>query len=111
MFQKHEIDEDIVIRDYAEVFDAFFDQRELIPAGHYYDVAFDDLERDPVGELRKIYHQLTLPDFGVTEAVVERYVDSLKGYSRNRFPQLPDDTRERLAREWTRCFDEWDYAK
>ena len=110
-FQKNVIDEETVIRDYAEVFDAFFEQRHLVPQGHYCEVAFDDLERDPVREVRRIYERLQLPEFAQAESAVQEYVDSLTGYSRNRFPELPDATRQRLAREWARCFDEWDYAK
>lgn len=110
-FQAHSIDEVGVIRDYAEVFNAFFEQRHLIPDGHYCEVAFDDLERDPLGALRRIYSQLELPEFAYAEQAVSAYVDSLSGYRRNRFPELGNATREKLAQAWARCFDEWDYGK
>jgi hypothetical protein len=110
-FQKNFMDEDIVIRDYAEVFDAFFEQRVLIPEGNYCEVAYDDLARDPLGEMRRIYERLQLPEFAHAEPALREYVDSLAGYSRNRFPDLPGDTRQRLAREWSRCFEQWGYEK
>ena len=66
-FQKDVIDEETVVRDYVEVFDAFFEQRNLIPEGHYCEVAFDDLERDPVREVRRIYGRLQLPAFAQAE--------------------------------------------
>lgn len=102
---------DVVVRDYVEVFDAFFEQRQLIPEGNYCEVAYDDLERDPMGTLRQIYERLQLPEFTHAEPAIRQYVDSLAGYTRNRFPELPDVERARIAREWSRCFEEWGYVK
>ena len=98
-----------VIRQYRELYDAFFSQRALVPPGHFHEVRFEDLERDPVGELRRLYGALGLPDFGHFEAPLRRYVDSQKGYRKNVFPALPADLRRRVASEWKRCFDEWGY--
>jgi hypothetical protein len=36
-------------------------------------------------------------------------VESLSGYKKNTLPELSPDLRERIATEWRRCFEEWDY--
>lgn len=108
-FQKTAIDDEMVIGDYAEVFDAFFEQRDLIPADQYCEVAFDDLEQNPVDELRRIYAELDLPEFAAAEPAVREYVESLSGYRRNKFQELPEGIREQLRARWRQCFVQWEY--
>jgi omega-hydroxy-beta-dihydromenaquinone-9 sulfotransferase len=97
------------LRQYREVYDAFFEERGLIPKGHFHEIAFEALEADPVGQVRGIYEALALPDFRRAEPGLRRYVESLSGYQKNTLPELPAELRSRVAREWRRCFDEWGY--
>ena len=57
----------------------------------------------------EIYSGLGLPDFDHARLALERYSKSLAGYQKNVFPELPAEMRERIGREWRRCFDEWGY--
>ncbi len=100
-----------VIRQYKEIYDAFFEERSLIPADRFHEICYEDLEKDPVGELRKLYDALQLPAFGQVEPNVRTYVDSLSGYRKNSFPDLAPEVRRRIASEWRRCFEEWGYPK
>ena len=97
------------LRQYREVYDAFFEERGLIPKGHFHEVGFEALEADPIGQVRGVYEALALPDFGHVEPALRRYAESLSGYQKNTLPELPPDLRERIAGEWRRCFDEWGY--
>ena len=101
---------DEIIAAYREMHDAFFDQRHLIPQGHYHEIAYEDLACDPIGQLRAAYHELSLGDFDRVRGRMREYVDSEAGYSRNRYPRLSEDVCQRLEREWHRSFDEWGYA-
>ena len=109
--QEGAVNAESVIRDYADVYDSFFEHRHLIPAKNYCEIAFDQLEKDPLGQIKYVYETLSLPDFDYAEPKLRDYVQSLQGYSRNTFPKLPSDVRERLAREWARCFEEWQYQQ
>ena len=102
--------EDYIARQYREVYDAFFAERELIPSGRFHELAYESLETDPIGQLRNLYETLSLPDFAAAEAVVRQYLASLSGYRKNTFGELNLELRQRLAREWRRCFEEWGYA-
>ena len=98
-----------IIRQYRELYDAFFEERALIPAGHFHEVCFEELERDPIDEVRRLYEALGLPAFEGVEPELRRYVNSLGGYRKNAFLALPPDQRRRVAAEWQRCFQEWGY--
>jgi hypothetical protein len=97
------------IRLYQEVADAFFDEKRLIRADRFCEVRFDDLERDPIGQMRRIYEVLKLPDFHVVEPAMQRYLATLRDYTKNKYSPLAPEVRQRIAREWTRSFEAWGY--
>jgi len=101
--------DDRTLRQYREVYDAFFEERGLIPEGHFHEIGFEALEADPIGQVRGIYEALALPDFRQVEPALRRYVESLSGYKKNTLSELPPDLRGRIAGEWRRCFEEWGY--
>ena len=84
-------------------------QREQAGAVGFHELGFEALEKDPVGEMRKLYEVLGLPEFAKVEPTLRMYVDSLSGYRKNKFPELAPDLRNRIAGEWRRCFEEWGY--
>ena len=94
--------EDRTIRQYREVYDAFFEERGLIQPARIHELRFEDLEADAVGQARAIYHALNLPDFSHVEPALRAYVDSLGGYKKNTFPELPSELRARLAQRRAR---------
>jgi hypothetical protein len=99
-----------VIRQYREMYDVFFEERGLIPAGQFHEVRFADLEADPVGTVQGIYEGLSLPEFAEVEPALRGYVTSLAGYRKNEFRPLAAPVAQRLRREWGRCFEEWGYG-
>ena len=70
---------------------------------------FEDLEREPVVEMRKLYEALQLPGFDTVEPGLRKYLDSLTGYQKNQFPELGADLRSKVHKEWKRNFDAWGY--
>ena len=98
------------IRQYKEVYDAFFEERGLIPKARFHEICFESLEADPIGHLRHTYEALALPDFQVVEPAIQRYVESLGGYRKNAFLEIPFELKTRIAREWRTCFEEWGYS-
>jgi hypothetical protein len=101
--------EDRILGQYKEVYDAFFEERGLIPKGHFHEVHFENLEKDPLGQVRRIYEALALPDFGHVEPALRRYLATIAGYKKNTLPELPAELQSRVAREWRKCFEEWGY--
>jgi hypothetical protein len=99
-----------ILRRYRLIYDAFFEQRELIPEGQYHEVCFEDLERDVPGQIAGIYERLDLGDFGQAEPKVRAYMDSASGYKKNSYRPLPKRLRERIAAAWQRSFREWGYS-
>jgi omega-hydroxy-beta-dihydromenaquinone-9 sulfotransferase len=101
--------DEAVLRRYQLMYDAYFEERDLIPADRLYELAFEDLENDPVGQIRGAYEQLGLADFDAVLPRLEEYVGSLANYRKNEYPNLPLSLRRRIRTSWAKSFDEWDY--
>jgi len=102
--------DEAVLRVYSHVFDAFFEDRGLIPPGQYHEVGFTDLEQRPIDALSQIYEKLGLDGFARARPRLEAYLATLAGYKKNRFPPLDAARRERVTQAWRRTFEEWGYS-
>jgi len=98
-----------VLRQYRQMYDAFFQDKVSIPSGRFHEIAFEDLEREPVLHMRRLYEGLQLPDFTTVEPVLRKHLDSLTGYQKNQFPELSAALRTRVHEEWKRNFEAWGY--
>jgi hypothetical protein len=103
--------EERTIRQYKELYDAFFEERQLIPARQFHEVRYADLEVAPMGQMQAIYEALSLPEFADVEPTMQNYLSSLASYRKNSYAELPAETKARVAREWGRCFEQWNYPK
>ena len=102
------IDEGILTR-HETMYDAYFEDLPLIPAGRFCEIAFDDLDADPTGQIRRVYDTLSLGGFDTFQPQLQAYVDTLKGYEKNSFTGLDAPTRAVVAERWKRSFDTWGY--
>ena len=54
---------DSVLETYTEMYEAYFADRALVPPGQLVEIAYEDLERDRLGQLEMIYERLNMGDF------------------------------------------------
>lgn len=104
------IDDDILTR-HEVMYDAYFDDLTLIPQDRICDVAFDDVEADPMATLARVYDHLSLEGFDGYRPKAQAYVDSISGYKKNSFSTLDAETKAIVADRWSRSFDTWGYPK
>jgi len=100
-----------IIRIYRTMYDSFFEEKHVVPKGRFHELGFEELERDPVGQVKKIYERLDIPGFEEFEPSLKRHLASVSGYRKNEYPELPTAMRERIARAWERGFEEWGYPR
>lgn len=105
------VDEDAVLRTYQTMYEAYFADRDLVPPGCLVEIAYEDLDRDPLSQLRSIYEALSLPDFEPVRPAIETYLSSVAGYKKARHPNLDDPTRQKVATACAQCFDTWGYPR
>ena len=99
-----------VLEFYDRLMHAYLAARSKIPAGHHVEVRFEDLERAPLEEVRRIYDTLQLPGFADAEARFRDYIDSVSGYKKNKY-ELSADVIEKVNRHWAFAFEQWGYER
>lgn len=103
--------DDWILGQYRQMYDAYFAERSLIPQGQLCEIAFESVEADPLGELRRVYQSLSLPEFAEVEPRVTEYLSRIADYKKNEFKSLPGELQGRIVSAWQRCFEEWDYPR
>ena len=63
----------------TRMYRGFEDQRQRLDPAAIYDVRYEDLVADPVGEVGKIYEQLELGDFGPVRDKIAAFVGAAEG--------------------------------
>ncbi len=100
----------MVLSQYRSLYEAYLHQREKIPSGQHYELAYEELIANPVLQLEKAYKHLQLPDFEIARPRLEAYLETTKNYQRNKHVEIPSELREQINREWEFCFDAWGYS-
>jgi omega-hydroxy-beta-dihydromenaquinone-9 sulfotransferase len=104
------VDEEGILRRYQEMYDAYFEERALIPDGRLHELRYEALEADPVGEVAAIYERLGLPGFAGVEPKLRAYAAATSGYRKNRHVELSPERRRRIGEAWRRNFEAWGYS-
>jgi hypothetical protein len=101
--------EEYVFDTFERMYDAFEQDRALIPPSRLCEVRYEELVRDPLGGLRQVYEQLELDGFEQVLPAVEEYLSTMEGYQTNRY-QMPPELRERVSKRWARFIQQYGYG-
>jgi hypothetical protein len=93
---------------YEDMLQRFLADKALIPPGNLAEVKFEDLEAQPLAELRRLYEELALPGFAQAEAAFRAYIASQAGYQKNKF-ELSSADVALVNQHWRFAFEEWGY--
>jgi len=104
-------DDDRILRTYREMHRQYFIDRDRIPPGHLCEVRYEDLERQPLVTMERIYTELGLPDFDKLRPRLVQYLERTSGYQKNRHQPLPPALIRRINSEWAESFERWGYPQ
>lgn len=82
--------------------------RPLIADSRFCCVRFDDLVRDPIAEMRRVYSRLDCGNFTSAQPAAEKYLADRAGYRQNQY-QRDEETRRMIQTRWARMFQQWGY--
>jgi len=63
----------------------------IIAKEHFYELKFEDLEADPVGEVRKIYDKFDLPFNDTSLQNIQNFMNGIKDFRKNEFILLEEE--------------------
>jgi len=113
--QLQEIDqrelENWVLQFYTQLMQKLLADKALIPAGNLVEVRYEDLDKEPLAQLRKIYETLSLPGFAEAEPAFRTYLDSIAGYQKLAHKKLDDSATTKVNQNWQFAFDALGYKR
>jgi hypothetical protein len=96
---------------FERMYRGFERQRPLIPANRICDVRYEDLVRDPVGQVQAIYDKLELGDFERIRVPLEAYLRDQRDYQTNRHETLEPEIRAEIRRRWSDYAEKYGYGE
>ncbi|MBA4188268.1 MAG: hypothetical protein C0467_09710 [Planctomycetaceae bacterium] len=91
--------EEKVLREFRVIYDRLEEARPLLKPGRFHEVRYEELVKNPVGEMQKVYAGLELDGFDAARPRVEKYLQQTTGYETNKYA-ITEEQREKVSREW-----------
>ena len=101
--------EEFIFWRYRELYDAYLDAKDSVPAGQLVEIHYEDLVREPLATMQKVYDGVDLGPFDDVRPAIESYLSSVKSYRTNRYESMDPELERRIRTEWRRVFDAWGY--
>jgi hypothetical protein len=91
--------DELVLSTFTRMYERLEEGKKLLDPRQFYEIRYEDLIKDPVGEMRKMYDHLGLGGFDEMLPHLQEYLASVKGYETNRYT-LTDAQRAVVAERW-----------
>ena len=86
----------------------YFEERTLVPEGNLAEICFEDLEKNPINEVKKIYQTLGLEGYAQLETPLISYVESQRSYKKNGH-RISATDKARVEQRWGFALDNFGY--
>lgn len=108
-FPKNKDLNEFIFDAYERMYRGYFAQRGTLDPKNLYEIRYEDLVRDPVGEVERIYQVLELGDFEPVRDKLTAYIHAQKDYVKNEHSLDPALAAE-IRRRWSEYFERFGYA-
>jgi len=100
--------DDIIFTTYQRMMKTLIADLSQLPEEKFIEIKYEDLEEKPLIELNKVYHRLGLAGFEEAEPFFEKYLDGIRGYTKNQYNQNPDEL-SLIRSHWQPIIDHYNY--
>jgi hypothetical protein len=100
--------EEHVYKTFNRVYDKIEEGKGLIDFDRFYELRYEDLVGDPVGQMATLYDHLGLGGFEQVLPKLQAHVANNAGYKTNRY-QLGDEQRAEITRRWGSVIRQYGY--
>jgi hypothetical protein len=101
--------EEQVLSTFQTLYQKLEEGSRLVPPGHFYELRYEDLVRNPIEEMRKVYEHLGLGGFDRFQPRLEAYLANNKDYQTNRYDLAPQ-TRGKISERWGDVIRKYGYG-
>jgi hypothetical protein len=101
--------EEHVLMTFTRMYDRLEEAKKLLDSKQYFEIRYEDLTKDPVSAIERIYKHFELGQFEACLPRLREYLASIKGYETNKY-QLSDEQRALIAKRWREVIERYGYA-
>lgn len=94
---------------FDRMYRVFEEDRHLIPEDRFCEVHYEDLARDPMGQMQAVYANLGLGSFEPVRPAIQAYMDRTRDYKVNRH-ELTPEARDRITQRWRGFIERYGYS-
>lgn len=100
----------MILENYRLIMKGYLETKVLVPKGALIEIAYEDIGKgDELQVFRQIYETLSLGDWEKVKPTIQEYLDSKKGYKKNRFIPIAPEMVKKIQEEWGFVFEEYGY--
>jgi hypothetical protein len=103
--------EDYVFATFRHLYGRIEKCRSLVPPGRFHELRYEDLIRDPEGELRRLYDRLDLGGFDGLLPRLRAWLAANAGYRTNRYRPLDPHLEAEITRQWGEVIRRYGYER
>jgi len=107
---KYEGLEECVFDTFTRMYEAFEQGRRRLDPSHICDVRYEELVKDPIGQMRRIYDHFGLGEFDKVLPALEQYAARTADYKPGTY-ELPAETRDAIDRRWAAFIERYGYGR
>lgn len=101
--------EEQVLQTFTHLYERLEEGKKVLGPERFYELRYEDLIKDPVGEMKKIYDHFHLGGFEAFLPRLQAYLATIKGYETNRY-ELPESQRSTIATRWSAVIHRYGYG-
>lgn len=102
--------EEHVLSTFVRLYEALDRGKLLVDPSHYFELRYEDLVADPLGQIQTLYEKLNLGDFAPARPQLEAYLARTKGYETNKY-QLTPEQRAAVSQRWGPIIRKYGYEE
>jgi hypothetical protein len=103
--------DEYVFRTFTHLYARIEEGRRLVAPDRFHELRYEDLIRDPEGEMRRLYDRLGLGGFEDALPRLRQYLAENAGYQTNRYPPLAPELRAEITRRWGAVIKRYGYGE
>ncbi len=102
--------EEQVLTTFTRLYERLEEGKKLLRPGQFFELRYEDLIKDPVAQMRRLYDALKLGGFEEYRPRLESYLAGTRGYETNKY-QLGPEERAVVAQRWGNVIAQYGYDR
>jgi hypothetical protein len=95
---------------YENMYEKYFQEKELIPEGNLIELRYEDVIENPFESIERVYKELNIEGFEKARPAIEKYIEAQKSYKPNKH-QMDPQLVKKISQRYDFTFRKWNYPK